>query len=66
MPFEQGDLRKRLPSPADLKPFEASGVPPCAQVQLTGIPSEPRVHVMIPATQPASLSYRHAGPRRCP
>jgi len=50
MPFEQGDLTRRSPRPADLKPFEAYGVTTWAQVLLKWILSDPRVHVVIPAT----------------
>lgn len=50
MPFEQGNLTRRSPSPADLKPFQAYGVTTWAQVLLKWILSDPRVHVVIPAT----------------
>ena len=50
MPFEQGDLTKRSPDAADLKPFESYGVTTWAQVLLKWILSDPRVHVVIPAT----------------
>lgn len=50
MPFEQGDLTRRVPRPADLKPFEAYGVTTWAQVLLKWILSDARVHVVIPAT----------------
>jgi aryl-alcohol dehydrogenase-like predicted oxidoreductase len=50
MPFEQGDLTRRAARPAELKPFEAYGVTTWAQVLLKWILSDPRVHVVIPAT----------------
>lgn len=50
MPFEQGDLMRCAPRPADLEPFEAFGVTTWAQVLLKWILSDARVHVVIPAT----------------
>ncbi len=50
MPFEQGDLARRPPRPADLRPVEAYGVTTWAQALLKWILSDPRVHVVIPAT----------------
>lgn len=50
MPFEQGNLTRRPPAPAELKPFEAYGVTTWAQVLLKWILSDPRAHVVIPAT----------------
>lgn len=50
MPFEQGDLTRRAPRPAELKPFEAYGATTWAQVLLKWILSDTRVHVVIPAT----------------
>jgi aryl-alcohol dehydrogenase-like predicted oxidoreductase len=50
MPFEQGDLTRRPPAPEDLEEFAAYGVTTWAQVLLKWVLSEPRVHVVIPAT----------------
>ncbi len=50
MPFEQGDLTRRPPGPADLRPFEAYGITTWPQALLKWILSDPRVHVVIPAT----------------
>jgi aryl-alcohol dehydrogenase-like predicted oxidoreductase len=50
MPFEQGALTRRTPRAAELKPFEAYGVTTWAQVLLKWVLSDPRVHVVIPAT----------------
>jgi aryl-alcohol dehydrogenase-like predicted oxidoreductase len=49
-PFEKGDLTRRPPAPAEVKPFEAYGTTTWAQVLLKWILSDPRVHVVIPAT----------------
>lgn len=50
MPFEQGALTRREPPPAALKLFEPYGVRTWAQALLKWIVSDPRVHVVIPAT----------------
>lgn len=50
MPFEQGELTQRPPPPAALEPFAAYGVTTWPQVLLKWILSDPRVHVVIPAT----------------
>ncbi len=50
MPFEQGDLTRRAPRPADLEPFVPYGVTTWPQVLLKWILSDPRAHVVIPAT----------------
>ncbi len=50
MPFERGDLVRRPPAAAELAAFEAYGVTTWAQVLLKWILSDPRVHVVVPAT----------------
>ena len=57
MPFEKGALVRRPPAPAELTAFAAYGVTTWAQVLLKWILSDPRVHVVIPATsRPGRMS----------
>lgn len=49
-PFGEGDLFRRSPSAADLRPLAPFGVTTWAQALLKWIMSDPRCHVVIPAT----------------
>ncbi|HEY1348261.1 MAG TPA: aldo/keto reductase [Ktedonobacteraceae bacterium] len=49
-PFGEGDLLRRPPSAAELEPLAAFGVTTWAQALLKWIISDPRCHVVIPAT----------------
>lgn len=49
-PFGEGDLLRRQPSAAELKPLAAFGVHTWPQALLKWIVSDPRCHVAIPAT----------------
>jgi aryl-alcohol dehydrogenase-like predicted oxidoreductase len=49
-PFGEGELMRRMPSPAALQPLHAFGVTTWAQALLKWILSDLRCHVAIPAT----------------
>lgn len=49
-PFGEGNLLRRQPSEAELKPLVAFGVKTWAQALLKWILSDPRCHIVIPAT----------------
>lgn len=49
-PFGEGGLLRRPPSESELKPLEPFGVKTWAQALLKWVLSEPRCHVVIPAT----------------
>ena len=59
-PFAEGALLRRPPDPRALAPFEAFGVRTWAQVLLKWILSDPRVHVVIPATSRVGRMHENA------
>ncbi|HVB22454.1 MAG TPA: aldo/keto reductase [Ktedonobacteraceae bacterium] len=62
-PFAEGGLMRRVPSAADLAPFQQFGVTTWSQVLLKWILSDLRCHVAIPATTSPThlLTNAHAG-----
>lgn len=59
-PFAEGSLMRHPPSQSDLQPLQAFGVTTWAQALLKWILSEPRCHVVIPATSHAQRITENA------
>jgi aryl-alcohol dehydrogenase-like predicted oxidoreductase len=65
-PFAEGDLTRRPPRSADLKPLGPFGVDTWAQALLKWILSDPRCHVVIPATSTPGRMAENAAAGRPP
>jgi diketogulonate reductase-like aldo/keto reductase len=60
-PFAEGSLLRRWPDPAALRPLESFGVRSWPQALLKWILSDPRCHVVIPATSKRGRITENAG-----
>lgn len=59
-PLGTGSLIPRAPSARELEPFRQFGVTTWAQLLLKWIPSDPRVHAVLPATRSAAHARENA------
>ena len=59
-PFAEGELVRKSPAPADLAPFAKYNVTTWPQILLKWILSDPRTHVVIPATSKVNRMLENA------